>query len=566
MRESHFTENPLGRLDWVLAGSLLCLVLAVGSWYVVPGAAGAFSDDGVYLATAKSLAEGTGYRLINLPGAPAQTKYPIAYPAFLAALWSVRPDFPANLVFLKFASLTCAGLAVGLAFLFLRRFGYASRGLAAGACLLAGTSPFFLYLGALTLSEPFFALVAVLALWALERGLADPASGGARWLFPAGLLAGLAFLCRLGGIMLVLTGAALVWRRAGRGRVRYLVGAGLCLAPWAAWLLVHRLHGPVDPALAYYSDYFGWWLAYGPAALVRVASINLLNLLELLVAIPALGLKETVTALVPGPVVVVPALALGTVVLWGMGVAAWRGRALALSLLACLALQVVWPWPLARFLAPFLPFFAYFLFAVCDKAARRVWSGRGRGLAGGLIVALLAGLNIGVAWQARRSIRASGYPVVFATAGLPAWDSYRDVFRWVDAHVPPTAVLASGLGSMTALYTGRATVRPFVADPLRLYYGQPGPALGDVDELLHRLRGLGVGYLLRLPMPEFGEEKPLSELLDRLETSRKGVLRRIYIGADPRFTVYALDWKAATPAATRNETAGAQAVQGLPPR
>jgi hypothetical protein len=44
-------------------------------------AVGINHDDGIYLVTAKALAEWEGYRIISLPTNPPQTKYPILFPA-----------------------------------------------------------------------------------------------------------------------------------------------------------------------------------------------------------------------------------------------------------------------------------------------------------------------------------------------------------------------------------------------------------------------------------------------------------------------------------------------------
>jgi len=54
-------------------------------------------DDALYFSSAKALAEGRGYILPGLPGAPAATKYPILYPWLLSWVWRANPDFPANL-------------------------------------------------------------------------------------------------------------------------------------------------------------------------------------------------------------------------------------------------------------------------------------------------------------------------------------------------------------------------------------------------------------------------------------------------------------------------------------
>jgi hypothetical protein len=58
---------------------------------------GSWEDDGIYYASAKSLADGGGYRIESLPGEPAQTKYPPLYPLLLSVAWRIDPQFPRNL-------------------------------------------------------------------------------------------------------------------------------------------------------------------------------------------------------------------------------------------------------------------------------------------------------------------------------------------------------------------------------------------------------------------------------------------------------------------------------------
>ena len=50
-------------------------------------ASGSYHDDGVYLVTARALAEGEGYRIISLPDEPVQTKYPVLFPFLLSLIW-----------------------------------------------------------------------------------------------------------------------------------------------------------------------------------------------------------------------------------------------------------------------------------------------------------------------------------------------------------------------------------------------------------------------------------------------------------------------------------------------
>src|SRR5437899_11018338 len=58
---------------------------------------GDLHDDSFYYVSAKSLADGGGYRIESLPGEPAQTKYPPLYPLLLSIAWRLNPQFPDNL-------------------------------------------------------------------------------------------------------------------------------------------------------------------------------------------------------------------------------------------------------------------------------------------------------------------------------------------------------------------------------------------------------------------------------------------------------------------------------------
>src|SRR5438094_8656895 len=76
------TLIPLARLAW--------------NWRDMP-LIGGMSDDGTYMVCAKSLAEGTGYRIVSLPSQPFQTKYPPLFPWVLSFIWRINPNFPSNL-------------------------------------------------------------------------------------------------------------------------------------------------------------------------------------------------------------------------------------------------------------------------------------------------------------------------------------------------------------------------------------------------------------------------------------------------------------------------------------
>jgi len=80
---------------WAPAG------LALGAAYLAlalsgPSAFGLWQDDAVYVVTAMSLADGQGYRHLEMPHQPLQTKYPPLFPAMLAGVMALWRDWPAN--------------------------------------------------------------------------------------------------------------------------------------------------------------------------------------------------------------------------------------------------------------------------------------------------------------------------------------------------------------------------------------------------------------------------------------------------------------------------------------
>src|SRR6266851_9436610 len=134
------TVEPLRRQDALVCLLLAGVMIAACGRHIFDPRCGEYHDDAIYVSTAKALADGEGYRLAHLPGAPPQTKYPPLYPALLALLWKLGPDFPANLPLLKGLSLLCGVAALALAYLFLVRFCYASRNAAFAAGLLCATT------------------------------------------------------------------------------------------------------------------------------------------------------------------------------------------------------------------------------------------------------------------------------------------------------------------------------------------------------------------------------------------------------------------------------------------
>src|SRR5215468_8168377 len=106
------TKRTPTRLSALLA-LLILIAAAVIYWTIVnPDRFGGFHDDGIYVTTAKSLASGNGYRIISLPGEPAETKYPPLYPFLLSLVWRAKSSFPENLL-----PVLCLSIAATLGFL-----------------------------------------------------------------------------------------------------------------------------------------------------------------------------------------------------------------------------------------------------------------------------------------------------------------------------------------------------------------------------------------------------------------------------------------------------------------
>ncbi len=100
--------TALNRRDAATAAGLALLMLLCGSLRMAPGVCGSFHDDAIYVSTASALAHGQGYRLVDVPGEPLQTKYPVLYPAVLSVVWRSAPNFPANVWLMQSVTLALA--------------------------------------------------------------------------------------------------------------------------------------------------------------------------------------------------------------------------------------------------------------------------------------------------------------------------------------------------------------------------------------------------------------------------------------------------------------------------
>lgn len=202
----------------LVSGGLLVLVEAVVLASVLTSAPHTGGDNAAYLSLGYALVQGLGYVELWEPLVPPHTKYPPAFPLFLAGLMALGITTWAGL---KMAMAVLVSAAVILVF----GWAGARRGALAGlgVALLVLLSRGWLDASRWILSEPLFLVLTFLSLWAADRGrihvgpgllgggtarAAGPSGAGippgSGWVVVAGGAALLALLTRSAGLPLVL--------------------------------------------------------------------------------------------------------------------------------------------------------------------------------------------------------------------------------------------------------------------------------------------------------------------------------------------------------------------------
>jgi hypothetical protein len=532
-------REPLTARDGA-AALVLAVALVLAGWVrLVPGVVGAFHDDAVYAMTAKALAEGDGYRLINFPGAPPQTKYPILYPALLALLWHSAATLEARLAVMQVATLLAAALAIAGAYLYVVRFRYVARAPAFAAGVLCASAPNLLYYATQTLSEMPFMLALVASLWATDAYVRAERSDACRGLL-TGVAAGLPFLCRSAGAVIPLV-AVVVSVRARRPVRWMLVGSALVVVPWLVWT-ARGVGNPVaEPIVGYQGDYLrllsrGYFGATSGSPFGLALAIFGANVVKACVAIGDIAFEGIAPALYASSDWAATLLGLVGAATWLAVVAHAPLATLPATLLVYLAFVCAWPWPPDRFMIPVLFFLLAMLLGLVSRAARV------GALAVSLVAIVAAIPNARTLADYAAANTRSHYPYFMLPDAPVAWSSYGDAFTWLRAHAAPDDVFAAGFDSMTALYTAHPTVRPFVPRPSALYYaaitGDSAPALGSPSDFVGALATYRVRYLFVSPMPAFPEEDAFYELVSRARAEHPDLLRPVYRGSDPRFVVF----------------------------
>lgn len=424
---------------------LLCLVIYLRGW---SGGISYYHDDSIYIITSRSLAEGRGYRIESIPGSPPQTKYPVLYPALLALLWKIDPEYPANLALFRLANTLIWLGVLALTYRFIVRFRYGSPALAAFIVALWGFSSHSTWATTMVLSEPLCTLMLVASLWFCEAALEASSTCRARWLaLWSGVFVGLAYLTRSAVLFLWIAPVWSLWR-AGRVRaVAAAVGALPSYIGWLAWARQVPRLPPWDLRL-YYLDYTTWTLAQfarSPWALGLLGNALDMVLVSLPGQILYFHTPQLIRPEAPAFIAGVCFVGLLTtaLVVWG-GVALWRaGRPLLpLTLLTTLLPACIQPAGTWRYALP-VGGVAIIVVAHGWQQLRVVLGRRAWLLFGATGLALMGNL-----WILAGNLR----PPSQQPSGPNLWEY---AMEWVRKNVPANEAILSDIDGVMYLQTGR---------------------------------------------------------------------------------------------------------------
>jgi hypothetical protein len=439
--------RSLGALAPLFAAAIAFGVAAV---IVAPYPAGIFHDDGVYLILAKSLASGSGYRYLHLPGTPIATHYPPVYPVLLALLWKLGPGFPANLTTILLANAALLGVvAFGFTRFVNRITGWPP--LAAAALAAVGTLSLpMILLASLVMSEVLFLALLIPVLAACERAV-GPERPRTTDLVLGGALGALA-LVRMQGVVLVIALAlVLIARREWRRAALAAAGAAIVLAPWQLWVAANDAALP-SALRGSYGSYLGWFTAgFADGGMSLITQTFTKNIGEC-----AALLADRFAPWAPGVWRVLPILL--AVMCFAGGAIRLRRRApvTVMFVLAYVALTLVWPYTPWRFLWGVWPLVLFFV--ASGAVAVVQWRPSSPRLT---IVRLAAALGVLVLGVGLARVEVSAYRA--HAWSQPAQDATRRIapaMRWIAHNARLHEAVIADAEPLVYLFTERPAIPP----------------------------------------------------------------------------------------------------------
>lgn len=451
---------------------------------------GFYHDDSIYWVTAKSLAQGDGYRITSLPQQPLQTKYPPLYPAWLSLVWRINPRFPANLPLATLFAWLPFPLFVWLVWRFVNEQRFPRW-----ECILltavAALNPVAMLLSVSLMSDLQFTCLFVAALWLAERASRERAP---LWLaLASGGLGALAYLTRTAGLSLLLA-VPLVFVLQRRFRQAF-VFAG-CMLPavlgWQIWVRMNQAPGN-DLVTLYYTNYFGFQLYNVPLRdmpLVIWQNLDITLAAITKVLIFDFDFENIQVQRLVGVV------ALAGVVRLARQSSRWH---YPLTAAVFLAMLLAWHYPPdQRFVFPLYPLLLAGIWTELKNvvaALQRAWQ---KNLAAERAVAVLAGAVLAALAIFVVFTNVRGY-FVFLPAVLSGHraelQASKPAYTWISEHTPKNSNVFAFHDSVLFLYAGRRSCQ--LPIPPRLIYHHDDAGL---SALLDGLAGFAhdqrLNYLL----------------------------------------------------------------------
>jgi hypothetical protein len=448
---------------------------------------GDIHDDGVYYVSAKSLAEGH-YRIESLPETPQQTKYPPLYPLLLSAAWRLNPHFPQNLPIAAWIS----WLAFPALMVLLARY-YPMIGIGGWRrwllLALIAVNPYSLWFSATLLSEWLFTALLIGTLLLVESA-ASP-KGSLATAAAAGAMAGLAYLARSAGIVLLASAFVYLWWFCRQRRKAYWFAGAMLpfVAGWMLWARMHQLH-TADPALIYYVDYVRYEI-YN----VTLHNLHLVlwkNIDGFLWGLGSLVLPKVIDSLGAKILAQVIAVAMisGTLRLVRRGrkdSGPGRGLHYALFAAGSAFLLVIWHFPPnERFVLPLFPLALAGLLTELEHFAGmlqavRAHPDKSQKVAGALLACAAGAVFLGV-FALQGYMDLVSLPQSFAEHRSRDRDR-QSAYAWIRSHTPTEAGVIAYADPVFYLSTGRRSIRlplpPFIwyeddhTGAVELYRGLP---------------------------------------------------------------------------------------------
>lgn len=477
---------------WLLAliPSAYCAWIAMDMPYL-----GQFHDASLYWVSAKSLAQGSGYRILSLPGEPFQTKYPPLYPLALSLIWRAIPRFPDNLPLAALVSWLFLPLYLLLARGVLADLGLGQRHRCVVLVLLA-LNPYVLVYATSVMSELPFCCLLFGCLYLAAR--AGAPNSGVRMAAAAGALAGAAYLTRTAMLpALVSVPLWLVFRRRFRPAAVFCAAMLPAVLAWTLWVRAHPPPG-TDPALLYYTDYLRFQFANFTWSDLPVVVAK--NVEDLLVGIGGLIIPLELAAPLGGARLL-EVLGLACI-LSAVRLAREKGTS-QYHLFALGYVVLLLPWHMGnhqRFLRLLFPVLPLLLAGVTREVwravrflAQRLKTGRGADLA--LAVPALTGVALLCLWAlALNCITLACFPgfTRYNRAGLASKEA---AYRWIRENTPAEALVLSEADPVLYLYTGRHG-SSLIIPPRLLYFGRPGDTARFVNTVAGYARARNMRYIV----------------------------------------------------------------------